>query len=182
VRTDQRRIDIDLDLLRARPQLPRPLASLRARRAQSVEQLGLCRDTVDQPKRGRVRGDRAEQRLLIAHHAQIRQTVPAVSEHHRQITDHPPWIVAATALTHTRERHRQRPRQPDTIRGLREQRGARMRHQPLSVRRDIYCEIAAIALHPQGDPPELGTEGFDNPNPPSSTGHFRAPGHRGRGR
>jgi hypothetical protein len=28
--------------------------------------------------------------------------------------------------------------------------------QPLSVRRDFYGETAAIALHPQGDPPELG--------------------------
>ncbi len=31
----------------------------------------------------------------------------------------------------------------------------RVRYQPLSVRRDLYLQIAAIALHPQGDPPEL---------------------------
>ena len=37
-----------------------------------------------------------------------------------------------------------------------------MGDQPVSVRRDFYGETAAIALHPQGDPPELG-------NGPSST-------------
>ena len=36
-----------------------------------------------------------------------------------------------------------------------EQRAARVRHQTLSVRRDLYGEVAAIALHLQGDPPEL---------------------------
>jgi hypothetical protein len=58
-----------------------------------------------------------------------------------------------------------------------------MRHEPISVRRDFYRDVAAIALHLQGDPPELGPSGLDNQKNPCSTGRFptlRRPGF-GRG-
>ncbi len=57
------------------------------------------------------------------------------------------------ALTHPGQRPRQRPRQPRLVGNLCQQRAARMRHQPLSIRRHFYREIAAIALHLQGGPP-----------------------------
>ena len=47
------------------------LARPRVRGAQRVQQLRVARDPVDHPKRGRVRRDRPEQRLLVAHRAQI---------------------------------------------------------------------------------------------------------------
>jgi len=74
MRTDQRRVDIDHQLRRTRAELPSPCSRLGARGTQRVEQPGLCGDPVDQPERRRVRGDRAEQRLLVAHDAQVRQT------------------------------------------------------------------------------------------------------------
>ena len=54
-----------------------------------------------------------------------------------------------------------------------------MRHQTRSVRRNDYLQIAAIALHPQGDPPELGFRVFSKPKNPRSVGRFRAPSNRG---
>ena len=45
---------------------------------------------------------------------------------------------------------------------LGQQRRAGMRHHTVSVRRYLYGETAAIALHPQGDPPEHQGLGFDN--------------------
>jgi len=72
-----------------------------------------------------------------------------------KVADHTARIVAAATLAHPRQRHRQRPVSPTRSAVLREQRGTRMRHQPFSVRRDIYREIAPIACHLQGDPPKL---------------------------
>jgi hypothetical protein len=45
---------------------------------------------------------------------------------------------------------------PQLLEGRAGQRAAGMRHRSLSVRRDFYRDGAAIALHPQGDLPELG--------------------------
>jgi hypothetical protein len=39
--------------------------------AQSLERLRLAREPIDQPERRRVRRQRPEQRLLIAHRAQV---------------------------------------------------------------------------------------------------------------
>ncbi len=47
-----------------------------------------------------------------------------------------------------------RPRQADLVSNSRKQRAARMQHQALSIRRDIYVDPAPIMRHLQGDPPE----------------------------
>jgi hypothetical protein len=182
VRGDQRRVQVDRDLLGLYPQLPRMLTRLRTRRAQPLDQPGLRGDPLDHSKRGRVRADRPEQRLLIAQRCEVRDALATIGEHHRQIANHPPRIVPRAAFLHPRQPQRQRPRQPHLVGQLRQQRRPRMRDQSLSVRPDLYREIAAIALHPQGEPPELENKVFDNPNPPSSAGHPRAPDHPGRGR
>jgi hypothetical protein len=95
-----------------------------------------------------------EQIGLIAHRTQIRQTIAAIGEHHRQIADHAPRIVPAIVLAQPRERVRQRRRQPNPISDPSQQAAAGMRDQARSVRRDFYRETAPIAHHLQGEPPE----------------------------
>ena len=58
------------------------------------------------------------------------------------------------ATEHARQHPRQLASEPDPVSDFAEQRGAGVRDQALSVRRDIYREIAPIALHLQGEPPE----------------------------
>jgi hypothetical protein len=74
----------------------------------------------------------------------------------------------------------QRPRQPSLIGDPGQQRAARVRHQPLSVRPRLYRETTPIACHPQGDPPKLGLQAFSNPKNPCSGGQSSGPDHRGR--
>src|SRR5215211_2843780 len=50
-----------------------------------------------------------------------------------------------------------------------------MRHQPLSVRHDIYRETASITRHLQGDPPEHRELGFDNHRIPAQPDSPAAP-------
>ena len=122
--------------------------------AQRVQQPGRRAIRSETLKRGRVRRDRPEQRVLITHRPEIGEAIAAVGEHHRQVAHHAPGIVPGLTLLQTRQAHRQRPGEPALIGDLRQQRAARMRHKPFSVRRDFYRDVAAIALHLQGDPPE----------------------------
>ena len=62
--------------------------------------------------------------------------------------------MTPATLTHARQRARELAGEADPVSDLAEQRSAGMRDQTLSVRRDIYREIAPIALHLQGEPPE----------------------------
>ena len=121
-----------------------------------IQQAGRRRDRVDHPKRRRVRRDRPEQRVLLTHRPEIGEAVAAISEHHRQIAHHAAGIMPGAALLEIGQANRQRLREPALVSDLRQQRAARMRHEPFSVRRDFYRDVAAISLHLQGDPPELG--------------------------
>jgi len=78
----------------------------------------------------------------------------AGGEHHRQIANDAPVVVARPPLLQASQLTRQRPRQPGLVSDLRQQRAARMRHQPVSVRRDFYGNPAPSVRHLQGDPPE----------------------------
>ena len=167
VRGDQRRVDVDRQPLGRAVQLPEPLARPRVRRAQRVQQPRLRRDPVDHPERGRVRRHRPEQRLLVAHRAEIRHALAAVGEHHRQITDHPARVMTATPLLQPRQPQRQRAREPELVSDLRQQRAARVRHQTRSVRRDIYGYRASIAHHLQGEPPSSGSGPSASPRIPA---------------
>ena len=55
--------------------------------------------------------------------------------------------MAAPPLLQRSESQRQCPGEPELVRHLRDQRAARVRHQPGSVRRDIYGYMAPIAHH-----------------------------------
>ena len=148
MRVDQRRVDIDHDPLGTNTQTPRAFARRRSRGAQRVKQCRLGGDPVDQPKRRRVRRDRPEQRLLIADRAQVRQTIAAVGEHHRQITDHPAGVMPSATLTNRGQHTRKLPGESDPVSDLAKQRRTRVRNQALSVRRDIYRETCAHRAAP----------------------------------
>ena len=154
MRVDQRRVDIDHYPLRPHPQAPRPIARRRTRAAQRIKQCRLAPDPIDQPERRRVRSDRTEQRLLIPDRPKIRQAIAAVGEHHREIPNHPAWVMPPATLPNADQRNRKIAGEPHPVSDLAEQRHPGMGDQTLSVRRDIYREIAPIALHLQGEPPE----------------------------
>lgn len=123
----------------------------RVSRPQHLQPLPVTGDPIDEPKRRRGRRDITEQRLLIAERPQVGQTVPTIGEHHRKVTNHAALIMPGPPLLEVGQLQRQRARQPGLLGDAGQQSAARMRHQPLSVRRDNYLEIAAITLHPQGD-------------------------------
>jgi hypothetical protein len=175
VRRDQRRVDVDDDPLGPSAGVPRVLARPRASGPQRVEQAPVAGDPIDDPKRRSVRRDLAEQRLLVADRAQIRKAVAPIGEHHRQVAHHPAGIVPAPPLAHPDKAPRQRPCQAQPVGRLGQQRRARVRDQTLSVRPDFYGETAAIALHPQGDPPERRGLGFDNHRIPAHSNSSAPP-------
>ncbi len=79
-------------------ELPHARARSRVSGAQALQARWVARDPIDQPERRRGRGDIAEQRLLIAESTKVAQAVPAVGEHHRQITNHAALIVPGASL------------------------------------------------------------------------------------
>ena len=152
---DQRRVRVDVDPGRSARQLPRARARDAMRGPETLKAVGVTRDPVDHPERRRRRRDLPEQQALVLKSAEVRQAVPAVGEHHRQIPDHAPKVVAGPPRLQIAKAQRQRPRQPRLVGHPREQRAARVRHQALSVRRDFYGNPAPIVRHLQGDPPKL---------------------------
>ena len=98
----QRRVDIDRHLWRRAGELPNLLARLRMGALKRLEHPRRRRDLVDHPIRRGVRRS-PEQIGLITHRAQIGQAIAAVGEHHREVTDHAPGIVAGVALAQPRK-------------------------------------------------------------------------------
>jgi hypothetical protein len=132
------------------------LASAGVRRSQPVQPVGLGRDLVDHPERGRLRRDAPEQGRLVTQRAQVGQAVTAVSKHHREIANHPARVMTATPPTQ-RPSPRESARDSPVFSATAPTAHSRMRRQTGSVRRHVYREFAAIALHLQGDPSELGS-------------------------
>lgn len=180
MRSDQRRVDVD-DQRPGRPsaERERPSAHRRARRPQRVEQAAIA-DTVDDAPRRRIRSDGAEQGALITQRAQVTQRVAAVGEHHHQIAHDAAGIVAAPPLAQPRQTARRRPCQPEPISDLAQQRRARVVDRLIvSVRRHRHSYRAAIALHPQGDPPEPGFEPSASRKLPAQPDRTSAPATAG---
>jgi len=163
VRSDESRVHVDRQALGSAVQLPETLARAGVSVAQLIQERGIGGDLLDDSIRGGVRRHAPEQLLLVAQPAEASQALPAVGHRHRQVAQHPPRVVAAPALLHRRQVCRQRLREPQLVGDLREQRGACVRDQTGSVRRDLYRDIAAIALHLHGDPPTARESGFDTP-------------------
>jgi len=146
------RVEIQDHTLGTSARCPRPRTDSGARVTQPVKHVFV--DELDRPPRRRTRRDRPEQLRLIAQHAEIRDAITAVGEHHRQVGQHPAPIMSAGALACARQRRGELARDPQPMRQPGNQRGPRTRHQPIAVRSDFYRYNAAIGLHHLGDPPE----------------------------
>ena len=131
----------------------RSRASLWAMRRPSRNS-GALGDPLDCPVSGGVRGDRAEQRRLLAQRAKVCERLASAGEHHREVAKDASRVMARAALAHRRQLSGERPREAGLVSYLGEQGGAGVGDQALSVRRDFYGDFAAIALHRQGDPPD----------------------------
>jgi erythromycin esterase-like protein len=142
------RVDVQRDRVRAGARVPHPDASRSPRGPDALEQLLV--DRLQHSMGCRLRRAGAEQPCLAAIGIQIGHAITAVSEHHRHVPKHPARIVRRTPLPRLSQRVRQRAGQPDPIRQLDQQRDARMRHQPLSVRRHFYRSQTSRWLHQLG--------------------------------
>jgi hypothetical protein len=151
MRRDQRGVDIDREALRHAVKLPEPSPRAGVRMLNRVQHPWCRPDPLDHPERGRVRRHRPEQHALLTSHAQVRDALAAVGEHHRELPDHHPRVMTTTALLEPRQTQRQRAREPDLPRDPTNQRRTRVRHQPRSVRRHLYGYRASITHHPQGE-------------------------------
>jgi hypothetical protein len=80
----------------------------------------------------------------------VGHAITAVSEHHRHVAQHPAGIMRRPPLPRPRQRPRERRRQPDSIGQLDQQRNARVRHEPLSVRRHLYRFETTREVHQLG--------------------------------
>jgi len=104
MRCDQGGVQVDRQPPWSAGQLPDTLTRLGVRVTQRIEQTRCAGDPVDHPERRRRRSGRPEQHGLITDRSQVRQAVTAVSEHHRQITDHAAAIMAASPQSRLAER------------------------------------------------------------------------------
>ena len=156
---DRRRVELEHHPLRCRPRLPSPLPGPRPRPAYEVE-LPLA-DREQHPPRSGDRGDLAEQRRLAGQRRQIGDAPPAVGQHHRQVAEHPPGVMARAPLARARKRPRKHVAETQPLRHERQQRGPRARAQTGAVRPHIYRPNTATSHHLQGEPPERGDRRLD---------------------
>lgn len=136
---------------------PQPLAGGRERVEQAGQRQLVGRDGLQRAPRRRLRRGPAEQGLLAAaQRLDVADRRAAVGQHHRQVTQHHPRRVAVPRA-HPVQRPPQRAGQPEAVRRQAQQPGPAVALQPPPV--DAHHEPAATAatLHPQGEPPELGT-------------------------
>ena len=164
-----------------RPASRRARAPGRARARSASSSARVARDPVDHPKRRRVRRDRPEQRR--PDHAPRRDRPGS----RRRRRASPPDRGPRGPDHGRRARSTQPASRSDSARvspilsaDLRQQRAARMRHQPVSVRRDFYRDMAPIALHLQGDPPEPVLRPSATRRIPAQADSSSGPDHRGR--
>ena len=135
--------------IRAAAGRPGPLAGRGPDRPEPVQMLGV--DPVDSPPRGRFGGDLPEQLGLVPQRRQVRQRVPTIGDHHRQIGQHPPRRMP-------RRRHpvgvQQRlgpaPGQAGVHRQLPQQQRTGPRHQPDAIRADLDPPEPPVTLHLRG--------------------------------
>jgi hypothetical protein len=148
MRGQQRRVDVQRDRVRARARVPHPRPSDGSASPYPAKQL--LTDRLQHPMGRGLRGSSAEQPLLTPVPIHVRDTSAAVSEHHRHVAQHPPGIVRGAPLPRPGQRSGQRAGQPNPVSQLDQQRRARVRHQPLAVRRDFYRSETSLWLHQLG--------------------------------
>ena len=145
MRGHERRVDVQRDRVGAPAGVPHPGAGRGPGGPDPVQQLLV--DRLQHPVDRRLRRPGAEQALLPAVGIKVGHAIAAVGEHHRHVAQHPAGIVRRAPLARLGQRPRQRAGQPEVIRQLDQQRDARVRHQPLSVRRHFYRPETSRWLH-----------------------------------
>jgi hypothetical protein len=127
-------------------QQPGPLPSRRPTFAKPIQRLLV--DAVEDPPHGRGRGHRPEQPGLIPQHRQIRDRLPTVGEHHRQIDQHPARVVARTTLPQPGQRVAERRAHPGSIGQIPQQPRPGMRGDtlPTGSHRDLRTNRCSLHL------------------------------------
>jgi len=176
MRADERRVDVDHERPgRARAEREGALPGAGAGAPQRTEQVAVG-DRVDCPPRRGVGGHRPEERALVAQRAQVAEGIAAVGQHDRQVAHHPAGVVGRAALAQLTESAGQGRGQPEPIGRFGQQRSAGVCDRVLvSVRGHRHSDRAAIALHLQGDPPELGSRPSTSRNLPAQPDRTSAP-------
>ena len=129
----------------AEPRCPCPDTRRRPRLADGAQ--ALIVDGLDHPPGGRARGDTAEQVGLVPQRRHVRQAVPAVGEHDRQVDEHPPRVMAAATPTDRRHRDRQGIAQPRGVGHLGHEQAAGVPGHPRAVRGHLEMRSALATLH-----------------------------------
>ena len=148
VALEQLRVEVERDRCRPRPQCPRPLARA-SPRCTDRRQLRLA-ERVQQPRRGRVRGDRAEQIGLLRQRPQIGNAIAAVDHRRREINQHPSRIVLRPPTKQMPKPPRQPAVKADPGGQLWHQRRAGTRNERRLIGGDLKRSEPAAMLHSQG--------------------------------
>jgi hypothetical protein len=106
-------------------------------------------DRLHRPPGGCVGGDRPEQRLLVAQHRQLGQAVGAIRDGHRQVGEDHARVVVFQEMPAVAHGHRHGLGQPRPVGQLRQQGGARVRHQPLTVGGHLHLPHGLATMHLQ---------------------------------
>ena len=189
---DQRRVDIDRQPLGRTSKLPEPLA--RAARARS----GPRRASRASERSSGPSETRSSQTppprtaLLLADRTEVSDALAAVGEHHREITDHPARVMATTPLLDRPQPDRQRPREPDRVGDLAQQRApacetspapsdvtSTVTHRPSRITRKVNPQARDSGL--QQSQESLLCRTFPRPRSPRGRGSYCAIRARGRG-
>ena len=81
----------------------------------------------------------------MAKRTEVCEAVAAVCQAQREVAQDAPGVVTTRARARVGEGVRQCPREPEPVRELGEQRGARARYEPVGVRGDFYLSDPAVA-------------------------------------
>ena len=183
VRGHQRRVDVD-DQRRAgvdsavggalAGQLPGPRPSGRPRGRDRGERTGrIGGEPVDRPRYRRVRGHRAVDPGLGAHHGDVGQAVPTQRERHRQIEHDLRRVVHRVRQPPRPQRRKQLAIQPDRPNGLGEQQPTGLRHDLRAGGINDRARIEPTTLaHLEGAPDLWRMWTFDKSHPCCSGAPF----------
>ncbi len=104
-------------------------------------------DRVQNTPACRVRGHRPEHTRLITERGDIADALPAISDHHRQIAQHPTRVVRRLRRGPTGEHRRQLRGQRGPVRQISQQPRPRVRHDTITVSRHHNRRASTSSVH-----------------------------------
>ena len=144
----------------------------RWKQGEPIKDIARTLDRLENPVGCALRGDRPEQSLLAAQHAEVREAIAAVGDRHGEVAHDDTWIVSGAALAGRRHRLRECRRQLEPVGQLHQQEGAGVGDEPLAVRPDFYGLRCRLCLHLPGVLLALGM-GFRKPHSHQPRGRSR---------